>query len=147
MELGDANWEAEIVTALHLLTRAQLPALAEDRDAAAGWEVLHRRFHAALVAACGSEWKLRFWNTLVDHSARYRKIRLLRHREAEAEVRDIGAEHDAIARAVLARDKVAAPALMDAHLAATERSVARFLTDDDRLAPRMPARGRRKGDA
>ena len=147
MELGDAAWEAEIVTALHLLTRAQLPASADDRDAAAGWEVLHRRFHAALVAACGSEWKLRFWNTLVDHSARYRKIRLLRHREADAEVREIAAEPDAIARAVLARDKVAAPALMDAHLAATERSVARFLTDHDNIAPRTPARGRRKGDA
>ena len=147
MQLGDATWEAEIVAALHLLTRARLPGSDQDRATAAAWEVLHRRFHAALVAACGSGWLLRFWNMLADHSARYRKIRLLHHREVQAEVRDIAAEHDAIARAVLARDK-RAPALMDAHLQATERSVARFLTDNDNIVTRgAPARRRRKGDA
>ncbi len=146
MRHGDAAWEAEIITALHLLTRARLPGSDQDRAAAAAWEGLHRRFHAALVAACGSDWLLRFWNVLADHSARYRKIRLLHHREVAAEVRDIAAEHDAIARAVLARDK-RAPALMDAHLRATERSVARFLTDDDTVTRAMPARGRRKGEA
>jgi GntR family carbon starvation induced transcriptional regulator len=124
---GDAQWEAEIVASLHLLTRTALPASDGDRDTAAQWEALHRRFHTALIAACGSPWQLRFWNMLADHSERYRKVRLLRHREKNAEVRDAHAEHAAIADAVLKRDADRAIALMDAHLTATENSVARLL--------------------
>lgn len=124
---GDAAWEAGIVAAMHLLSRTPLPATPQDRAAAALWEDRHRRFHRALVSACGSEWLLRFWNTLADHSERYRKIRLLRHREASAEVRDVNAEHQAIMDAVLARDAARATALMDAHLEATEKSVNRLL--------------------
>ena len=92
------------------------------------WEARHRRFHAALVAACGSAWTLRFWNLLSDHSERYRKVRLLHHAEAAAEVRDIAGEHQAIAHAVLARDAALATTLMDAHLLVTETSVARLLS-------------------
>lgn len=146
MRAGDAAWEAEIITAQHLLARAALPETTQDRDTAAAWEVLHRRFHAALVAACGSDWLLRFWNQLADHSARYRKIRLLHHRDAVAEVRDLGGEHRALADAVLARDPERGPALMDAHLLATERSVARFLTDDTLQAKARPGSRHAEGD-
>jgi GntR family transcriptional regulator, carbon starvation induced regulator len=124
---GDAAWEAEIVASMHLLSRTPLPSSASDRAAAILWERQHRRFHAALVAACGSEWLLRFWSMLVDHSERYRKVRLLHHRKADAEVRDINAEHAAIMAAVLDRNAARATELMDAHLTATETSVARLL--------------------
>ncbi len=127
IERGDAAWEAEIVAAMHLLSRTPLPMDVEDRGAAAQWETRHRRFHTALVAACGSEWLLRFWNTLADHSERYRKLRLLHHREVRAEVRDVNAEHQLIMAAVLNRDIERATALMDAHLSATETSVGRLL--------------------
>ncbi len=125
---GDAAWEAEIVAALHLLSRTALPKDEADRAGAVVWEARHRRFHAALVAACGSAWTLRFWNLLSDHSERYRKVRLLHHAEAAAEVRDIAGEHQAIAHAVLARDAALATTLMDAHLLVTETSVARLLS-------------------
>ena len=69
----------------------------------------------------------RFWTTLADHSERYRKIRLLHHREAQAEVRDVSSEHAAIMQAVLARDADKACALLDAHLGATQTSVVRLL--------------------
>lgn len=124
---GDAAWEAEIVAAMHLLSRTPLPADPDDRAAASLWEAQHRRFHHALVAACGSEWLLRFWNTLADHSERYRKVRLLHRRETRAEVRDVAAEHQEIMAAVLARDVARAAGLMDAHLIATEKSVVRLL--------------------
>jgi DNA-binding GntR family transcriptional regulator len=133
---GDAAWEAEIVAAMHLLSRADLPASETDRDAATTWEIHHRRFHAALVAACGSDWLLRFWNTLADHSERYRKVRLLRHREAEAEVRDVNAEHRALMKAALERDGERAACLMDAHLAATEQTVGRMLLPNERMDSR-----------
>ncbi|TAJ27225.1 MAG: FCD domain-containing protein [Bosea sp. (in: a-proteobacteria)] len=124
---GDAAWEAEIVAAMHLLSRTPLPASPDDREAAALWEAHHRRFHQALVSACGSDWLLRFWSMLADHSERYRKLRLLHRHEAQAEVRDVNSEHAAIMDAVLARDADKACALLDAHLAATETSVLRLL--------------------
>jgi DNA-binding GntR family transcriptional regulator len=124
---GDANWEAEIVASLHLLSRTSLPKSAQDRAAAAAWELQHRRFHLALVSACGSEWLLRFWNVLTDHSERYRKVRLLHRLDRDAKVRDIGAEHDAIMAAVLKRDVRKATRLMDQHLAATEEYIAKLL--------------------
>ena len=124
---GDAAWEADIISAMHLLRRAALPDSPADRAGAVGWEAQHRRFHLALVSACGSDWLLRFWNVLADHSERYRKFRALHHREAQAEVRDVNAEHAALMAAMLDRDVARATALMDAHLSATEYSVARLL--------------------
>jgi GntR family transcriptional regulator, carbon starvation induced regulator len=133
---GDAAWEAEIVASMHVLSRMLLPASKSDRVAAARWELQHRRFHLALVAACGSPWLLRFWSILVDHTERYRKLRLLHHREATAEVRDVNAEHRGIMDAVLDRDVESANALMDQHLQATETSVARLLAQSAAAAPR-----------
>ena len=132
IERGDAAWEAEIVASLHLLDRAPLPASAHDRAAASHWEAQHRRFHTALVAACGSDWHLRFWNLLADHSERFRRYRLLRRHEAGADVRDVNAEHAAIMRAALERDIARATELMDAHLAATQTSVARMLGAEEK---------------
>lgn len=127
---GDATWEAEILSAMHLLSRAELPTSPEDRATAAAWEARHRAFHLSLVAACDSGWLLHFWNTLVDHSERYRKIRLLFHREVAADVRELNAEHERIMEAVLARDVATATALMDEHLSRTEAAVARLMALD-----------------
>lgn len=132
MARGDAAWEAEIMAAMHLLSRTKLPATPDDRDGAQQWERQHRRFHAALVAACPSDWLKRFWNTLADHSERYRKMRALHHRAARSLVRDANAEHVAIMRAVIARDAERATALMDAHLEATERGVAALLATTEK---------------
>jgi GntR family carbon starvation induced transcriptional regulator len=127
IERGDAAWEAEILAAMHLLSRTPLPASPEDRAAATRWEAQHRRFHLALVSGCGSEWLLRFWSMLTDHSERYRKIRVLRHQEANAAVRDVEAEHRAVMAAAIDRDADRAVSLMDAHLQATEQAVMRYL--------------------
>jgi GntR family transcriptional regulator, carbon starvation induced regulator len=126
---GDAAWEAEIVSTMHLLERTPLPRTPSDRAAADLWEARHRMFHFALVSACGSAWRLQFWGSLYDHAERYRKIRLLRHKEPAARVRTINAEHQRIMRAVLARDQRKAMRLMDAHLVETERAVSAILQD------------------
>jgi DNA-binding GntR family transcriptional regulator len=128
---GDAAWEAEIVAALHLLTRTPLPDGDADLSAMAAWEHQHRRFHYALVAACGSAWLLRIWNTLTDHAELYRKVRLMHYRD-EATVSavpqyDMNRNHARIAKAVLARDADRAMTLMDEHLAETERAVLRLM--------------------
>lgn len=128
ISLGDAEWEGEILRAMHLLSRAPLPESPEDRETAAAWEVLHRKFHYALVAAAGSEWLLQIWRDLADHSERYRKLRLLNYRKLAADVRDVNAEHRQIMDAVLRRDAAEAVALMNTHLRKTEEAVARLLT-------------------
>lgn len=128
---GDTNWEGEILRTLHLLTHAALPASLEDHATAEVWERQHRAFHHALVAACGSDWLMRFWNELADHSERYRKIRLLNYRSLAADVRDVNIEHLAIAEAVMKRDAEKAVELMNSHLARTQAAVARLLTEGD----------------
>ncbi len=126
---GDANWEADILAAMHLLSRAPTPLSPQDRETARAWEESHRRFHFSLISACTSQWLLRFWNTLADHSERYRKMRLL-HLQEISGTRDVNAEHADIMDAVLARDIARATALIDAHLQATESAVARLLDAD-----------------
>ena len=121
------EWEAAIVAAMHLLSRAALPGSAANHSAAQTWEARHRGFHAALVSATGSAWLLRFWNTLVDQTERYRRVRVLRHSEVAAEVRDADAEHVAIMDAALNRDAERASALMRQHLARSEASISALL--------------------
>jgi len=129
MERGDAEWEANILRAFHLLSRAALPGSVDDMETASRWEQLHRQFHYSLVEACRSDWLLRFWNTLADHSERYRKLRLLYHESAAAAVRNANAEHEEIMNAVIGR-KAAACDLMDVHLGRTEEAVARLMERD-----------------
>lgn len=124
---GGPDWEVRVADALEQLARTPLPRSASDRKAAELWEVRHRNFHFALVSACGSPWRLRFWNTLTDHSERYRKLRLLRRKETAAKVRDAVGDHRVILDAVLSRDAARAAQVMDAHLAATEQAIAELL--------------------
>lgn len=129
IERGDAEWEAEILRAVHLLSRAPFPASGADREAAEQWERLHRRFHRTLVSACGSQWRLRFWDTLADHSERYRKLRLLVRNDRSPSRETAQAEHEAIVEAIIARDAGRTLALMDDHLARTEAAVAQLMAD------------------
>lgn len=124
---GDPAWEADILHAMHILSLTPLPKSREDRKAAAEWERHHRRFHYRLVSACGSAWHLRFWNTLVDHSERYRKLRLLNNRSDVADVRNVNAEHEEIAQAVISRDADRAVTLMHDHLGRTVSAVSKLL--------------------
>jgi len=128
---GDAAWEAEILRAFHVLSRTPLPLTPDDRDAAIAWEAHHRAFHFALVAACGSTWLLSFWNTLADHSERYRMLRLLRLADPAAAARRLNAEHEGLMTAVIARDVALACERMDRHLAATQDAVSRLMRAQD----------------
>ncbi|MFZ5691682.1 MAG: GntR family transcriptional regulator [Pseudomonadota bacterium] len=136
---GGPDWESRIAEAMAQLARTPLPKSASDRKAAELWEVRHRNFHFALVSACDSPWRLRFWNTLTDHSERYRKLRLLRRKETAAKVRDAVGDHQAIMDAVLSRDTALATQVMDTHLATTEHAIAELLhlaAQNDRPSPR-----------
>lgn len=120
---GDADWEAEMMAAFHRLARSPVPANAEDVEIANTWEARHREFHQALVSACGSPWLLRLHTQLMEHSERYRRVRLFNVTPSAVLLRDVEKEHEDIMKAVLARDGDRACALMEKHLRRTEEMV------------------------
>ena len=114
---GDDQWEAEIVTSLHLLTKLMIDNPRPTR--APEWPARHRRFHSALVAACRSPWLLHFRGVLFDQAERYRSLGRMYRRSP----RDIGAEHQALADSVLARDIARACQLGERHIRGTVENV------------------------
>ncbi len=117
IEKGGDRWEANIVAALHELSRRK--KIGDDGLIDSEWEVRHRAFHYSLVAACGSPWLLHFRDQLYDLADRYRRLSVQYLQAA----RDDLAEHQEIASAVLARDTDASVFLIRRHLDATIRIV------------------------
>lgn len=105
---GGDDWAAGIVVALYALK------LQADRKGDL-WELeqRHHAFHRALLAACDSPWQLEFFERLYMATERYRLPALAA--AGGRGQRDIQAEHSAIAEAVLARNAVAAEALLRDH--------------------------------
>lgn len=117
---GDAAWREHVTLAWRTLQ--SIPrTLAHDRgrhnDA---WKVMHNRFHAALVSACGLQWLLRFRATLYEQSERYRTMAVA----IKPSGRDISAEHRAIVEATLSGDADAACAEMARHIELTATAIA-----------------------
>jgi GntR family transcriptional regulator, carbon starvation induced regulator len=112
---GDLQWESKIMALLFELSKLPLsdssdPALLND-----AWAETHKGFHSALVAACDSPWLLRMRDKLYMHSERYRWMSHPRDRKK----RNLQAEHEAIARAAVARNSDKACSLLGHHIAKT----------------------------
>lgn len=114
---GNDHWEAEIVTSMHLLHRLIADSPTPTRTSE--WPARHRRFHNSLVAACRSPWLLHFRATLFDHAERYRSLGRMYRRAP----RDVGAEHQALADAVLSRNVSLACELGERHILGTVENV------------------------
>ncbi|HWU65207.1 MAG TPA: FCD domain-containing protein [Ensifer sp.] len=115
---GDAAWEGEILSALHRLLRQpghgiRSPA-STDADT---WEAHHLAFHRALLAACPSEWLLRFAEMLYPQYQRYRRYiwRLANASETSHATANVDMEHREIADRVLQRDAEGAARLLKQH--------------------------------
>lgn len=127
---GDAAWEEEIVVAHHRLRRCHEHVTGPNRE----WEALHRRFHAALIAACPSHWIREFHETLFDLSDRVRHISVRKDRSA----RDVIAEHQAIMDAVVSRDAPKAIQLLNAHFSRTAEIAIAAMPDAETRADEAP---------
>lgn len=116
IDLGGDEWEAGIVGSLHALLLQAARGTATEEDARA-LETRHHAFHRALLAACGSGWLMEFFQRLYVESERYRHPVLApRAGDPTRDVpRDIQAEHEALAKATLARDADLACALLADH--------------------------------
>ena len=90
---GDKHWEEKVVLAAYHLSRTTRGS-SEER------EILHKDFHMTLISQCGSRYLLNMCDELYNQNVRYR----MAARSESYPERDIQAEHDAIAEAVLARD-------------------------------------------
>jgi DNA-binding GntR family transcriptional regulator len=127
---GDVEWETQVLSAYHRLTRLTAPLTPELR---LQWAMAHRQFHQALLAGCGSSWTLRLCNLLYDQTERYRN---LAERSAEPGARDIGNEHRNLADAVMARDADAACRLLREHFERTTSILLGAGVTAERAAPR-----------
>lgn len=110
----DAPWEEGLVVALHRLSRISRWATSEPPTPDPEWERLHREFHVALVAGCGSRWIMRISEQLFDAAERYRLLGA-----AEIPERHELDEHRAIVDACIAHDAQRAADLIEAHYGKT----------------------------
>jgi DNA-binding GntR family transcriptional regulator len=124
VEAGDEAWEEALILAHRRMVKLGrqedlIGGAAADGATAHAWEVRHRAFHLALIAACRSAWTLHFCSLLYDQFDRYRR-RAKPDRETQAA---LSAQHDALLTAALDRDAAEAARILADHVARTAEAV------------------------
>ncbi|HNE17521.1 MAG TPA: GntR family transcriptional regulator, partial [Rhodocyclaceae bacterium] len=76
---GDDAWEASVVAAFHLLSRAEEKLSDGSKATREEWELRNRAFHEVLISACPSRWIRHFQTILYHQSERYRRLSLFRN--------------------------------------------------------------------
>lgn len=126
---GDDHWRQQIEA-----TRADFAAVralvGENRPIDEEWEERHRRFHFALIAACGSPALLDFCRQLFDRFDRYRRIAI----PTKSIMADVGTDHEGIMLAALRGDEEDAVARLDRHIAATAALVRSYYDEAEPFA-------------
>jgi len=132
---GGQEWENEIVLSFYRLSK--IPRYKDEKSGEINhdWTAPHRRFHTALIAACGSRRTIEISENLFDQAERYRN--LARLTELKPTVHD---EHRLIMDAVLQRDADAAVSSLLEHLQSTCAVVVRALDARHQLAVKSKAR-------
>jgi DNA-binding GntR family transcriptional regulator len=118
METPSPQWEAAVIGAHHLLARTPLPDFHTDSADVAEWQRVHEAFHTALLSGCPSRRLRESAQSLRDEAELYRRWS---GSLGAGQDRDIEAEHQAIADAVMAQDAAAAVALLRDHIMFTTR--------------------------
>lgn len=118
-EKGDDAWEAEILATLHrmrnYIRRAGIATLEGNPD----YDALHKAFHIALIAGCGSPRLLETASTLYDQAYRYRRLMMRKLVDPEGLIQ----HHEELAEVALQRDHPRSAVLIRAHLETTLRYV------------------------
>ena len=116
----DAAWEERLVLAFHRLSRTPRSAEAASFEENPEWERLHRDFHEALIAGCGSPMLMSFCTQMYDQAYRYRQLAA----QKTFKRRDELAEHRAVFDAVVAGRVDEAKRLIAEHYRRTAGHVA-----------------------
>lgn len=119
---GDADWEARVISAHHLMAR--IPQAREDIPSAMreDWEARHAAFHAALISACGSPALLEICGKLFSRADRYRRLSV----SLEGAARDVTGEHRRLMDRALARDADGAAEALREHYGRTAAALEGF---------------------
>ena len=115
MRRGDGAWEGAIVAALHRLRRYAEQNGEGLREGRPEFDALHKGFHTALIAQCGSPRMLDAHSYLYDQAYRYRRIMMKTFEDCDEFI----SEHRRLADLVIARQAPEAEANLAAHLAST----------------------------
>ena len=103
-----------------VVMRRYVTANAEGfREGDAEFDALHKSFHVALIAACGSPRMLAALSDLYDQAYRYRRLMVADFREST----EFLAAHDQLAELAIARRRGEAEQAIGFHIAATLRHV------------------------
>lgn len=119
---GDAAWEDELVLSFYRLTEVSRYENDDPSRVNRAWTEPHRRFHTALIAACGSKRTIAICENLFDQAERYRNLARLEHYKAT-----VHEEHRTIMEAALRRDSNTAVNELLSHLRATCEIVVKTL--------------------
>jgi GntR family transcriptional regulator, carbon starvation induced regulator len=114
-----AKWEEQLVLSYYWLSRTDRSVSPETYRTNSVWEKNHREFHAALLAACGSEHLLRYCTDLRNRADRYRQIAAAQAYPKRHE----GDEHKAILDATIEGDAPLAIELLTSHYTTTLRII------------------------
>ena len=112
---GDDAWEAGILGTLHQMRRYIERHSDDFREGATDFDRLHKAFHTALLAACGSKRLLTAHSDLYDQAYRYRRV-MMRGLDSG---KKFVAVHRGLADKVLARDVGGAQTMLKEHLGST----------------------------
>ena len=121
---GGRDWEAAIVAAAHMLGQEQpkrKPKTSSEEVFEAvdnQWRQDHQDFHDALVSACDLPHLLSYRANLIHLNERYRRLS-----SVVQSGRNVAQEHEALTRAVLARDADQAIDLIESHFLETTARV------------------------
>lgn len=116
---SNADYEANILGAFHRLSRQQKVDPISPEVISQAWSREHRAFHSSLVAECRSDLLKSFHQSLFDQAERYVALSVA----YIAEPRDDLSEHEALMKAVLARNIDAACKLNTSHIRRTTEKV------------------------
>lgn len=111
LEKGGTAWESAVVAALYVLEKEDRALSGETDVVPDSWDEANAAFHAALVAACGSDWLLWVRSQLHEQCERYRRAAVAR----EIGRRSLHVEHAEIAEAALAREPERVCDLIERH--------------------------------
>lgn len=122
---ADEDWRDEIVVSLHRLLRTPRHFDAERQEPNPDWEVIHHRFHRALLARSGSETILRISDDLRMRADRYRVLA----GRAQHPRTTYNAEHEVMAKAALEGDADLAARTLEEHYRVTLRVVEGYFAE------------------
>jgi DNA-binding GntR family transcriptional regulator len=123
IEKGRVEWEADLVSAFHRLSRQDKIDRANPDAISMTWRKEHASFHEALVAACGSPTLMSIRARLFEQTERYVALSIM----SDGPLRDDVGEHRNLMRAALDRDSEKSVELIRLHINKTLNKVSASL--------------------